>query len=120
MSGGDLSGSLHASWQGAPWEFKPSRVNGKLHLLIKDGQLLGVEPGAGRVFGLVSLGIPCSAGCASISATCSRKALPSTASKAIVLDNGDAYTNDLVIQGPAARIEISGASGWPTRITTSW
>ena len=111
MTGGDLSGSLHASWQGAPWEFKPARVNGKLHLLIKDGQLLDVEPGAGRVFGLVSLHTLPRRLSLDFSDLFKKGFAFDRIEGNFVLDNGDAYTNDLLIEGPAARIEISGRIG---------
>ncbi|NNG11960.1 MAG: TIGR02099 family protein, partial [Halobacteria archaeon] len=111
VSGGSLSGSLRASWQGDPWDFLPERVNGKLYLLIKDGQLLDVEPGAGRVLGLLSLH------------TLSRRLLLDFSDlfkKGFTFDRiegnftltgGDAQTSDLTIEGPAARIEIAGRVG---------
>ncbi len=111
MSGGDLSGTLHASWQGAPWQFTPARVNGKLYLLIKDGQLLDVEPGAGRVFGLLSLHTLQRRLSLDFSDLFKKGFAFDRIEGNFVLDNGDAYTNDLVIQGPAARIEISGRIG---------
>jgi uncharacterized protein (TIGR02099 family) len=111
MSGGDLSGTLHASWQGAPWEFAPARVNGKLHLLIKNGQLLGVEPGAGRVLGLLSLHTLQRRLSLDFSDLFSKGFAFDRIEGNFVLDNGNAYTNDLVINGPAARIEISGRIG---------
>jgi uncharacterized protein YhdP len=111
MSGGDLSGTLHGSWQGAPWEITPARVNGKLHLLIKDGQLLDVEPGAGRVFGLLSLHTLQRRLSLDFSDLFKKGFAFDRIEGNFVLDNGDAYTNDLVIEGPAARIEISGRIG---------
>jgi uncharacterized protein (TIGR02099 family) len=111
MTGGELSGTLHASWQGAPWEFTPARVNGKLYLLIKDGQLLDVEPGAGRVFGLLSLHTLQRRLSLDFSDLFKKGFAFDRIEGNFVLDNGDAYTNDLVINGPAARIEISGRIG---------
>jgi uncharacterized protein (TIGR02099 family) len=111
VTGGDIKGSLRASWPGAPWAFRPAVVDGKLHLVIKDGQLLNVKPGAGRVFGLVSLH------------TLPRRLLLDfddlykkgyafdRIEGHFVLNDGDAYTSDLVIEGPAARIDISGRIG---------
>jgi uncharacterized protein (TIGR02099 family) len=111
VSGGSLSGSLRASWPGDPWDFLPERANGKLYLLIKDGQLLDVEPGAGRVLGLLSLH------------TLSRRLLLDFSDlfkKGFTFDRiegnftltgGDAQTSDLTIEGPAARIEIAGRVG---------
>jgi uncharacterized protein (TIGR02099 family) len=111
MTGGKLSGTLHASWQGAPWEFSPARVNGKLYVLIKDGQLLGVEPGAGRVLGLLSLHTLQRRLSLDFSDLFSKGFAFDRIEGNFVLDNGNAYTNDLVINGPAAIIEISGRIG---------
>jgi len=111
MSGGKLNASLHGSWQGAPWEISPARINGKLHVLIKDGQLLGVEPGAGRVLGLLSLHTLQRRLSLDFSDLFSKGFAFDRIEGNFVLDNGDAYTNDLVINGPAARIEISGRIG---------
>ena len=111
MTGGELSGTLHASWEGAPWEITPARVNGKLYLLIKNGQLLDVEPGAGRVFGLLSLHTLQRRLSLDFSDLFKKGFAFDKIEGNFVLDNGDAYTNDLVINGPAARIEISGRIG---------
>jgi uncharacterized protein YhdP len=111
VSGGSLHGSLRVSWHGDPWDFLPERATGKLYLLIKDGQLLEVEPGAGRVLGLLSLH------------TLSRRLLLDFSDlfkKGFAFDRiegnftlsgGDAHTSDLTIEGPAARIEIAGRVG---------
>ncbi len=111
VSGGSLHGSLRASWRGNPWDFLPERANGKLYLLIKDGQLLDVDPGAGRVLGLLSLH------------TLSRRLLLDFSDlfkKGFAFDRvegnftltgGDATTTDLTIEGPAARVEIEGRVG---------
>ena len=111
MSGGKLNATLHGSWQGAPWEFTPARVNGKLHVLITDGQLLGVEPGAGRVLGLLSLHTLQRRLSLDFSDLFSKGFAFDRIEGNFVLDNGNAYTNDLVINGPAARIEIAGRIG---------
>jgi uncharacterized protein YhdP len=44
---------------GCAWEGKPDRMDGKLSLVIKNGQLLDVEPGAtGRALGLSARQLP--------------------------------------------------------------
>jgi len=109
---GVLSGKLRVNWPGALWDFSPTIAEGKLRIKIEDGQLLEVEPGAaGRVLGLTSLSkLP-------------RRLLFDFGDLykegfsfdkikgTFTLDGGNAYTNDLYIDGPAARIEISGRVG---------
>ena len=109
---GTLSGSMRIAWPGPPWAFSPPIIEGKITLRVTDGQLLDVEPGAaGRVLGLISLNnLP------------RRLSLDFTdifaegfsfdeISGSFVIDDGNAYTNDLTVDGPAAKIEISGRIG---------
>jgi uncharacterized protein YhdP len=49
---GTLSGTF--SWIGAPHEFDYSRLNGDFDLDIKDGELVKIEPGSGKLLGLLN------------------------------------------------------------------
>lgn len=107
---------LDAIWPGPPSRFELARMDGTLKLDIRRGQLLEVEPGGrGRIFGLLSL-----------------QALPRRLSLdfsdlfrrgfgfdqiqgTFAISDGDAYTNDLFMEGPSARVEISGRIGLDTR-----
>jgi len=112
IKNGSLTGSMQLAWPGAPWMFSPERAEGKVRLSIKDGQLVDVEPGAtGRVLGLLS-----------VSSLPRRLTLDfsdlfadgfsfDTIDGSFLIDSGNAYTNDLIVDGPAARIEISGRVG---------
>ncbi len=109
---GKLKGSMQINWPGAPWMFSPERAGGKVRLSIKDGQLVDVKPGAtGRVLGLLS-----------VSSLPRRLTLDfsdlfadgfsfDTIAGSFLVDSGNAYTSDLVVDGPAARIDISGRVG---------
>ena len=111
VSGGDMSGSIRASWPGAPWDFSPARAEGKLYLLIKNGQLNKVKPGAGRIFGLVSLQTLQRRLSLDFSDLVKKGFAFDRIEGSFILSDGDAYTSDLFIEGPAARIEISGRVG---------
>jgi uncharacterized protein (TIGR02099 family) len=50
---GEVSGRL--SWPGAPMEPPGLQLGGELKLAIGEGQILKVEPGAGRLLGILSL-----------------------------------------------------------------
>lgn len=50
---GELSG--HLSWPGSPHEFDTTRLNGTLQFEMRKGQILKVQPGVGRLLGLLSL-----------------------------------------------------------------
>ena len=49
---GVIGGTIE--WAGAPHEFDYSRLNGKFDLFIKDGELVQVEPGSGKLVGLLN------------------------------------------------------------------
>ncbi len=50
---GRVNGSLN--WEADPEGLRAARLNGELEFEFSDGQLLNVEPGAGRVLGLFSI-----------------------------------------------------------------
>ena len=50
---GELTG--HLSWPGSPHEFDTTRLDGTLQFEMRKGQILKVQPGVGRLLGLLSL-----------------------------------------------------------------
>ena len=50
---GELTGQLN--WAGSPHEFNILNLNGDLQFEVHKGQILKVQPGVGRLFGLLSL-----------------------------------------------------------------
>lgn len=112
---GSSTFDIVARWPGPPTSFALERLDGSLHLKITDGRLLDIDPGAGRIFGLISL-----------------QALPRRLSldfsdifqKGFSFDRiegdfalagGNATTKNLIMDGPAARIEAQGRIGLDTR-----
>jgi uncharacterized protein YhdP len=105
-------GSSHveiaAQWDGSPTSFSLNKATGNMALKIENGRLLDIEPGAGRIFGLVNL-----------------QALPRRLSLdfsdifdsgfafdrikgSFTFANGVATTRDLKMKGPAAKVETNG------------
>lgn len=99
---------ISARWQGSPTAFALARLNGTMHMRIDNGRLLDVEPGVGRVFGLLSL------------QTLPRRLIldfSDVFSKGFAFDDikgdfeikdGKATTSNLIMNGPSARIEAVG------------
>jgi len=99
------------SWPGAPSSTLLGRLNGTMKVEVEDGQLLNVQPGAGRVFGLLSI------------ATLPRRLsldFSDLTDKGFAFDgihgdfsleSGDAYTQNLLLKGPAAEIGMVGRTG---------
>jgi uncharacterized protein (TIGR02099 family) len=111
IEGGQTQVDLQATWPGPPSAFELQRVDGTLTAKVGKGRVPDVEPGAGRVFGLFSLTeIP------------RRLALDfsdffksglafNEITGTFTLDGGNAYTEDLRIDGPAAEIRVRGRTG---------
>jgi uncharacterized protein (TIGR02099 family) len=111
IKGGQTLIKLDVNWPGSPAEFDWNLLAGDLDLSIGRGEVVEVEPGAGRLVGLLSL-----------------RSLP----RRLVLDfsdlfktglsfdqiagnfeleEGDAFTDNIVIKGPSAELRINGRTG---------
>jgi uncharacterized protein YhdP len=92
-----------------------ARLAGRVKLSVEKGQLMTVDPGAGRVLGLLS-----------VAALPRRLTLDfrDLTDKGFAFDtikgdfefrDGNAYTSNLVLKGPAAEIGIVGRTGFKAR-----
>ncbi|MDJ0904400.1 MAG: YhdP family protein [Woeseiaceae bacterium] len=115
IEGDDLSMLLDLSWSGGPSERLLESLDGEVKLRIGPGRLEEVKPGAGRVFGLLS-----------VAALPRRLALDfrDVFGKGFAFDkiqanftliDGNTYTCDLSLESPAADIGIVGRAGLVTR-----
>ncbi|MGA9422739.1 MAG: YhdP family protein, partial [Rhodanobacteraceae bacterium] len=115
IDGGPTDATIDAVWAGAPSAFALADLTGSLKVKVGEGRILDVNPGAGRLFGLLSLReIP-----RRLSLDFSdffKSGLGFNSIKgSFRLDDGNAYTDDLAIKGPAADIRISGRTGLRTK-----
>ncbi len=115
VKNGRIVAEAHLTWPGAPADPDLRGLAGRVALTITKGRLVNIEPGAGRIFGLLSF-----------------QALP----RRLILDfrdfflkgfsfdeikgdfridSGDAYSDNLRVEGPAARIDIVGRTGLARR-----
>lgn len=102
---------LELQWPGSFSDVNAYDIEGSLSMSLKDGYLLDIDPGAGRMFGMLSI------------QTLPRRLLldfSDVFKKGFGFDrirgnfsieDGDAYTNNLYMDGPAARVEITGRTG---------
>lgn len=111
VEGGETKGRIDAQWQDTPADFALSKLDGTLAMRIGKGRLLKVEAGAGRMFGLVSLQGLQRRLALDFSDVFAKGFAFDRIEGHFTLQAGDAHTKDLVIEGPAARIEISGRTG---------
>lgn len=98
-------------WQGQPEADLVASLSGQVRIEMKDGSIAEIEPGAGRALGLLS-----------VAALPRRLALDfsDVFQKGLAFDriagdfnlvNGNAYTSNLVMDGPSVGIGITGRTG---------
>jgi uncharacterized protein (TIGR02099 family) len=115
MVGDDMEVDFDVSWPGGPREDVLAVLDGQIGVRFGSGQLDDVEPGAGRVFGLMS-----------IVALPRRLSLDfrdvfakgfgfDEISGHFRIERGQTYTCDLTLKGPAADIGIIGEASLASR-----
>ena len=110
---GKLVADLH--WPGGLDDQILGRASGTLEVQVDEGQLLSVEPGAGRVLGLLSIAaLPRRLGLDFRDLTDKGLAFDSVHANFNVT-SGDARTQNLVLRGPTAEIGIVGRMGLGAR-----
>jgi len=116
LAGGkDTHIHIEGAWPGGPSSFSLAWMTGKLSINIGEGRILAVKPGLGRVLGLLSV-----------------RELPSRlmlhfgdvfksgfgfdrATANFTVKDGSAFTKDMLIDAPAARITMHGRAGFRAR-----
>ena len=107
----ELTGSL--GWMGSPEDFDLHTLEGDLELNARKGQFLKVDPGAGRLIGVLSLqSLPRRISLDFRDVFSQGFAFDEIAGQ-IHLEKGSAYTKDLRMNGPAAKIRMSGVVSLP-------
>ncbi len=100
--------SAQLSWPGPPEISALGRLSGRLELSAANGELTAVEPGAGRVFSLMSLThLPRRLALDFNDLTGEGLAFD-TLTGTFRLTDGDAYTDNVTLRGSAAEIGLAG------------
>ena len=108
-----VSGKL--KWNGTPTDFSLEKLNGDIHLKIKDGNIREVDAGVGRLLGLFSLSALPRKLFGDFNDTFKSGFSFDEAVGSISIDDGDAYTDDFEISSPVADVSISGRTGLADR-----
>ncbi|MGR8950785.1 MAG: YhdP family phospholipid transporter, partial [Gammaproteobacteria bacterium] len=111
IEGGATSLELDSRWYGTPFEFSLDKLSGHLSLSVESGRFLDIEPGGGRLFGLLSLQTLPRRLSLDFNDLFSKGFTFDTIAGTFSIDHGNAYTNSLMMDGPSARIQISGRTG---------
>ena len=111
LEGGKTDLKVQARWPGSPADFTLGALQGTLEIGVLDGRFLEVDQGVGRLFGLLSVHALQRRLRLDFSDIFGKGFAFDRIGGAFSITGGDAYTNDLVMEGPSARIGISGRVG---------
>ncbi len=111
IDGEDMEIRFDVSWSGGPREDFMDSLDGNVVVRLGTGQLNEVEPGAARMFGLMSVVALPRRLALDFRDVLDRGFLFDEITGTFQLDNGNAYTCDLSLKGPAADIGIVGRAG---------
>jgi uncharacterized protein (TIGR02099 family) len=110
LGGGEGTVKFDAGWPGSPVAFKLDTLQGSLQLDAKEGRLLEIEPGAGRVLGLLSLAQLPRRLTLDFRDFFSKGFAFNALTGTVRFGEGQARSDKLLIDGPAASIDIRGAA----------
>lgn len=110
VAGGKGKLGAEASWRGGPGEFGLASVEARLSTDVRDGQLLEIEPGAGRVLGLLGVAQLRRRLTLDFSDFFSKGFAFDRIQGDATLAQGQLRTEDLAVRGPAAEIHVRGST----------
>ncbi|WP_018140636.1 YhdP family protein [Thioalkalivibrio sp. ALJ7] len=115
LVGGSGDGTLSLSWPGALYAPRLAHLAGAMELALEDGRLADVEPGAGRLLGLVSLDVLPRRLRLDFRDVFTEGLSFSELTADAVLQDGDLHVPGLRMEGPSARVRLSGRTGLVAR-----
>lgn len=111
IKGGKTHADFQLQWPGSPADFALAQAMGSISFEIKDGRLLDVDPGAGRILGLLSFQALPRRLVLDFSDLFQKGFSFDSLAGSFTIEKGNAFTDNLYMDGPAARIEARGRVG---------
>jgi len=99
------------NWEGSPWDMQIETLNGQFGLKLGKGLLVDIEPGIGRLLGLLSLHTVQRRLTLDFSDLVSEGLSFDKIEASYNVVSGDAWTNDFFLDSPVVRIDIQGRMG---------
>ncbi len=113
IKGGEAEMSGNLGWMGSPEDFNLHTLEGELDLGARQGQFLKVDPGAGRLIGVLSLQSLPRRISLDFRDVFSQGFAFDEIKGQVHIEKGSAYTKDLRMNGPAAKVSMSGVVSLP-------
>jgi len=111
VKGGKLDGNIQLNWPGSPADFSLATVEAEFDLRAKDGRLVSVDEGAGKLLSLFSLNSLQRRLTLDFSDVFKEGFTFNKMQGHFVVMDGDAFTNDFTIKGSSSTIDIAGRTG---------
>ena len=111
LSGNEAQISAALRWPGGPSGDWLDHVSGDLSLRIAEGSMLDIEPGAGRLVGLMSIVALPRRLALDFRDVFNRGFVFDEISADFTIVDGDAFTDNLKLAGPSAEIGVAGRTG---------
>ena len=99
------------TWPRSPADFTFEKLDGTLKLNARNGQFLKIDAGAGKLLGIASLQSLPRRVTLDFRDVFSDGFAFDEISSTIQMSDGDLYTNDFLMRGPAATVKMSGKAG---------
>lgn len=111
MKRGKTDVRANLTWAGPPMAPRVALLDGQIELAAEKGQFLRVAPGAARLFGLLDLHAIARYLTLDFSSVFGKGFAFDQIHGHIAIEQGNAYTRDLLIKGPSAGLAIEGRVG---------
>jgi uncharacterized protein YhdP len=115
ISGGSGNVDINVSWPGPLTDVAVERLQGNVAINFKKGKLLAIDSGAGRIFGLFSLQTLPKRLVLDFSDVYQKGIVFNKIAGNFSIEDGDAYTNNFYLDGPAAKAQAAGRIGLATQ-----
>jgi len=110
----DIAGTVRLKWSLPVTQLRAEALDGHIELVASNGSFRSIDPGIGRLVGLLSITEIGRRMTLDFSDLFGDGFAFNNIVGTMQIKRGDAYTEDLVIEGPSARINIAGRSGLST------
>jgi len=115
VKGGKLDGNIQVNWPGSPADFSLATIEAEFDLRAKNGRLVSIDEGAGKLLSLFSLNTLQRRLTLDFSDVFKEGFTFDKMQGHFVVMDGDAFTNDFTIEGSSSTIDIAGRTGLVTR-----
>lgn len=111
IENGSGSFKVKADWSGPPYDPLRPDLKGEIKLKFTDGRLLDLNPGAGKILAILSLQMLPKRLLLDFSDLFKKGFSFEQISADFSIRDGDAYTTNLIMTGPSAKIHVAGRTG---------